>query len=197
MTCCNHFRWGGLGWALLLVVFASCLTSPFGVAVEEKADCEKHTNCSSCISSIEQSQVNCTWLQCNATEYYCTNATEYGNYCMPTFEGGTCSVFPINGATARTPTTANSSTPDPTTNITSPTVKPTAAKPTTPAHATTNTTSATGSASPKPTSKPSPRKSTFDAASFIGGIVLVLGLQAVIFFLYKFCKSKEQNYHTL
>uniref|UniRef100_A0A8C0ZUI4 Sialomucin core protein 24 n=1 Tax=Castor canadensis TaxID=51338 RepID=A0A8C0ZUI4_CASCN len=47
-----------------------------------------------------------------------------------------------------------------------------------------------------PTSQPA-RKSTFDAASFIGGIVLVLGVQAVIFFLYKFCKSKERNYHTL
>uniref|UniRef100_A0A8C0H7J1 CD164 molecule n=1 Tax=Chelonoidis abingdonii TaxID=106734 RepID=A0A8C0H7J1_CHEAB len=45
--------------------------------------------------------------------------------------------------------------------------------------------------------KPAPHKSTFDAASFIGGIVLVLGLQAVIFFLYKFCKSKDRNYHTL
>ncbi|XP_039981375.1 sialomucin core protein 24 isoform X2 [Xiphias gladius] len=45
---------------------------------------------------------------------------------------------------------------------------------------------------------PAPHKnSTFDAASFIGGIVLVLGLQAVIFFLYKFCKSKDRNYHTL
>ncbi|XP_023808625.1 sialomucin core protein 24 isoform X3 [Oryzias latipes] len=42
-----------------------------------------------------------------------------------------------------------------------------------------------------------PKTSTFDAASFIGGIVLVLGLQAVIFFLYKFCKSKDRNYHTL
>ncbi|XP_041661063.1 sialomucin core protein 24 isoform X2 [Cheilinus undulatus] len=44
---------------------------------------------------------------------------------------------------------------------------------------------------------PEPHKNTFDAASFIGGIVLVLGLQAVIFFLYKFCKSKDRNYHTL
>ncbi|KFQ57440.1 Sialomucin core protein 24, partial [Pelecanus crispus] len=44
---------------------------------------------------------------------------------------------------------------------------------------------------------PPSRKSTFDAASFIGGIVLVLGLQAVVFFLYKFCKSKDRNYHTL
>ncbi|XP_033999633.1 sialomucin core protein 24 isoform X2 [Trematomus bernacchii] len=44
---------------------------------------------------------------------------------------------------------------------------------------------------------PAPHDNTFDAASFIGGIVLVLGLQAVIFFLYKFCKSKDRNYHTL
>uniref|UniRef100_A0A8C2HFY1 CD164 sialomucin-like 2 protein n=1 Tax=Cyprinus carpio TaxID=7962 RepID=A0A8C2HFY1_CYPCA len=34
-------------------------------------------------------------------------------------------------------------------------------------------------------------------SDFIGGIVLVLGLQAVIFFLYKFCRSKDRNYHTL
>ncbi|XP_046877236.1 sialomucin core protein 24 isoform X3 [Hypomesus transpacificus] len=47
-----------------------------------------------------------------------------------------------------------------------------------------------------PTSGPH-KDSTFDAASFIGGIVLVLGLQAVIFFIYKFCKSKDRNYHTL
>lgn len=47
------------------------------------------------------------------------------------------------------------------------------------------------------TPSPDPHKNTFDAASFIGGIVLVLGLQAVIFFLYKFCKSKDRNYHTL
>uniref|UniRef100_A0A670Z8T1 CD164 molecule n=1 Tax=Pseudonaja textilis TaxID=8673 RepID=A0A670Z8T1_PSETE len=55
----------------------------------------------------------------------------------------------------------------------------------------------TGTSALIPTTKPSHHKASFDAASFIGGIVLVLGLQAVIFFLYKFCKSKEQNYHTL
>ncbi|XP_030576947.1 sialomucin core protein 24 isoform X2 [Archocentrus centrarchus] len=58
------------------------------------------------------------------------------------------------------------------------------------------TTSAATNTTVTPT--PAPHKnSTFDAASFIGGIVLVLGLQAVIFFLYKFCKSKDRNYHTL
>uniref|UniRef100_A0A3B5KZV4 CD164 molecule, sialomucin n=1 Tax=Xiphophorus couchianus TaxID=32473 RepID=A0A3B5KZV4_9TELE len=51
--------------------------------------------------------------------------------------------------------------------------------------------------SPNTTTVAPHKNSTFDAASFIGGIVLVLGLQAVIFFLYKFCKSKDRNYHTL
>ncbi|KAG7508136.1 hypothetical protein JOB18_003866 [Solea senegalensis] len=59
---------------------------------------------------------------------------------------------------------------------------------------TTSTTTITPPVSPTPASQ---KNSTFDAASFIGGIVLVLGLQAVIFFLYKFCKSKDRNYHTL
>ncbi|XP_047244367.1 sialomucin core protein 24 isoform X2 [Girardinichthys multiradiatus] len=70
--------------------------------------------------------------------------------------------------------------------------------PTTP-HSGNSSTSTTPASTPVLSTTPvAPHKnSTFDAASFIGGIVLVLGLQAVIFFLYKFCKSKERNYHTL
>ncbi|XP_038655127.1 sialomucin core protein 24 isoform X4 [Scyliorhinus canicula] len=63
-----------------------------------------------------------------------------------------------------------------------------------------NTSSLTTAATSNGTTPvPSPlhKKSTFDAASFIGGIVLVLGLQAVIFFAVKFCKTKDRNYHTL
>ncbi|XP_040094468.1 sialomucin core protein 24 isoform X2 [Oryx dammah] len=68
--------------------------------------------------------------------------------------------------------------------------------PSTTTTSTTATTSGTTNTTLTPTIQPM-RKSTFDAASFIGGIVLVLGVQAVVFFLYKFCKSKERNYHTL
>ncbi|XP_034017862.1 sialomucin core protein 24 isoform X4 [Thalassophryne amazonica] len=71
------------------------------------------------------------------------------------------------------------------------TVSPNSTTTTTTASSNTTTTTVTPSS-------PTPHKdATFDAASFIGGIVLVLGLQAVIFFLYKFCKSKDRNYHTL
>ncbi|XP_032130967.1 sialomucin core protein 24 isoform X5 [Sapajus apella] len=81
--------------------------------------------------------------------------------------------------------------PLPTNSTAKPTVQP---SPSTTSK--TVTTSGTTNITVTPTSQPV-RKSTFDAASFIGGIVLVLGVQAVIFFLYKFCKSKERNYHTL
>ncbi|XP_027895642.1 sialomucin core protein 24 isoform X3 [Xiphophorus couchianus] len=69
----------------------------------------------------------------------------------------------------------------------------------TPTHRGNSSTTATPTSTLAPnTTTVAPHKnSTFDAASFIGGIVLVLGLQAVIFFLYKFCKSKDRNYHTL
>ncbi|XP_009469178.1 PREDICTED: CD164 sialomucin-like 2 protein [Nipponia nippon] len=38
---------------------------------------------------------------------------------------------------------------------------------------------------------------SFDTASFIGGIVLVLSVQAVVFFIIKFIKSKDSTYQTL
>ncbi|XP_036003245.1 sialomucin core protein 24 isoform X2 [Fundulus heteroclitus] len=70
--------------------------------------------------------------------------------------------------------------------------------PTRPSPSNSSTTVTPVSTSAPNTTAVAPHKnSTFDAASFIGGIVLVLGLQAVIFFLYKFCKSKDRNYHTL
>ncbi|NXS96794.1 C16L2 protein, partial [Jacana jacana] len=37
----------------------------------------------------------------------------------------------------------------------------------------------------------------FDTASFVGGIVLVLSVQAVVFFIIKFIKSKDSTYQTL
>lgn len=37
----------------------------------------------------------------------------------------------------------------------------------------------------------------FDGASFIGGVVLVLSLQAVAFFILRFLKAKDSTYQTL
>ncbi|XP_074437073.1 sialomucin core protein 24 [Larus michahellis] len=96
---------------------------------------------------------------------------------------------------SNTTTASSVTTPHPTianiTNVTTHAPQPTTAV--TPAARTTSIPGTNATVTPAPSS----RKSTFDAASFIGGIVLVLGLQAVVFFLYKFCKSKDRNYHTL
>ncbi|XP_028997175.1 sialomucin core protein 24 isoform X2 [Betta splendens] len=112
----------------------------------------------------------CGWYDCKSS-FSCNNKTlMVGN--------DTCTNVNCTGTNS---TTAAPTTSSNTTTTTSPT-------------STTANTTNTTSVSPTP----APHKnSTFDAASFIGGIVLVLGLQAVIFFLYKFCKSKDRNYHTL
>ncbi|KAJ7341824.1 hypothetical protein JRQ81_007127, partial [Phrynocephalus forsythii] len=185
-------RWAPLGWALLWVVLlATCFTSPVEGADGGKDDCEQYTDCNSCIG---QPNLNCTWFQCKVTnESYCTNTTEGRLDCTVAkacSDTPTTSIAPVisnttaAGNITNTTTSHPVSTMSPNGTVTTGTSAPA-------------TTSASGSVSPKPTSKPSPHTSTFDAASFIGGIVLVLGLQAVIFFLYKFCKSKDQNYHTL
>ncbi|XP_043856795.1 sialomucin core protein 24 [Dromiciops gliroides] len=135
--------------------------------------CEVHTNCSSCVESKNGS---CFWTVCNVGGGYCSENATTPN-CTVINNSSNCLVEPTAG-------------PSPTNS----TAKPSPATSTIPA-VTTVVTSGAPNTTVLPTS--SPRKSTFDAASFIGGIVLVLSVQAVVFFLYKFCKSKERNYHTL
>ncbi|XP_007531239.1 sialomucin core protein 24 isoform X1 [Erinaceus europaeus] len=136
--------------------------------------CERQNSCTPCINA-STSNITCFWIVCKGKSYCSHNST-----------AGDCQILNSTEYCSR-PTTS----PLPTNSTAKTTTKPlpSPTHPTTTPSGTTNTTSA-------PTSQPV-RKSTFDAASFIGGIVLVLGLQAVLFFLYKFCKSKERNYHTL
>uniref|UniRef100_A0A8D0L3H3 CD164 molecule n=1 Tax=Sphenodon punctatus TaxID=8508 RepID=A0A8D0L3H3_SPHPU len=172
------------------LLFAACLALLCGAAAAQNVSCANYISCNTCVNNTGFNEGNCTWLQCkepnishcgNETE---ANATEATN-CTAVLQCFDPSSTTPHASTPHASTTAN------VTNTTTPTASTTTAtKVTTPATpGTTNTTTVTP--------KPSPHKSTFDAASFIGGIVLVLGLQAVIFFLYKFCKTKDRNYHTL
>ncbi|XP_068533842.1 sialomucin core protein 24 [Anas acuta] len=172
---------------------------------EEAPDiCGNFTTCVLCNSTHD-----CQWMKCGETNYTCAKRAEVNsssyNECVPE----DCSLH----TTAPPATTSSSNTTTPPSNSTTESSNATTTTSATTAHPTiANTTNATTHA-PMPsttvtpatttrtpgtvTPAPSSRKSTFDAASFIGGIVLVLGLQAVIFFLYKFCRSKDRNYHTL
>ncbi|XP_029851855.2 sialomucin core protein 24 isoform X2 [Aquila chrysaetos chrysaetos] len=185
--------------------------------------CENLSNCSSCIGD-DTNVAGCKWIRCE--RHMCVNETEvvlkYSNCAVEE----QCSFVPLSNTTTASSntttassntTTASSNTTTASSNTTTAPSNTTTASSATTAHTaianitnvtthaplpTTAITSATTTTSIPGTNAtvtpaPSPRKSTFDAASFIGGIVLVLGLQAVIFFLYKFCKSKDRNYHTL
>ncbi|CAB1441973.1 unnamed protein product, partial [Pleuronectes platessa] len=145
----------------------------------------------------------------------CHNVTELTEACSnascgaveptPTPKASTVAPSPTSSHTLTTPTTPvvpatsnSSSTAQPTTASENGTVIVTTASSNTSVPTTSASSNATSpSTTPVSPTPASQKNATFDAASFIGGIVLVLGLQAVIFFLYKFCKSKDRNYHTL
>ncbi|XP_039915629.1 sialomucin core protein 24 [Hirundo rustica] len=139
-----------------------------------------HSNVTATPSNISVSPTNATTASSSATTASSNVTTASSN--ATTASSNATTVNPAT--TAHTPianvTNATTHAPLPKTTVTSATMTPTTAG--------SDTTVAPA---------PVQRKSTFDAASFIGGIVLVLGLQAVIFFLYKFCRSKDRNYHTL
>ncbi|NXN38672.1 MUC24 protein, partial [Rhinoptilus africanus] len=184
--------------------------------------CANHSTCSSCIGN--DSIAGCKWVTCDEEEMCvnemegdwksrnCTieeecsfvfsstttpssNATTPPSNATTPSSNTTTSPSSTTTASSNTTTASSATTPHPTiANITNATTH--APQPTTAVTPATRTTSIPGT-NATVTPAPSSRKSTFDAASFIGGIVLVLGLQAVVFFLYKFCKSKDRNYHTL
>ncbi|XP_068198987.1 sialomucin core protein 24 isoform X2 [Antennarius striatus] len=158
-------------------------------AVAQVDDCHL-LDCDACLNKTD-----CQWLNCSsvlscrnatlaAANDTCSNASCSENTTSTTPASSTTPLQPTASPTNTSSTTAGNSTsistvgPAPSVNVS-----------TTPSSGTNMSTTASPS--------PEPHKNTFDAASFIGGVVLVLGLQAVIFFLYKFCKSKDRNYHTL
>ncbi|NXY01292.1 MUC24 protein, partial [Pteruthius melanotis] len=181
-------------------------------------NCGNFSDCSSCIDNNTNPE-RCLWIKCDGKsmcvsetakippEYeQCKNETPCSpppvspftiaptpssNATVPPTNATTAS---SNATTASSNATTASSNATTATNVTNATTHAPPPK-TTITSATTTATTAGSNTTEAPV--PVPRKSTFDAASFIGGIVLVLGLQAVIFFLYKFCRSKDRNYHTL
>ncbi|CAL8315844.1 unnamed protein product [Lota lota] len=156
-----------------LVVALLCWST---ATAADTGDCNSLTNCQEC-STISL----CQWANCTSSENaICINST------VPA-ENITCKAANCTANDTGTTTAPIQTTTTATLNTTT----------TTPLNTTTTTPLSTPTSNgTQPTTAPD-KSSTFDAASFIGGIVLVLGLQAVVFFLYKFCKSKDRNYHTL
>ncbi|XP_042245938.1 sialomucin core protein 24 [Thunnus maccoyii] len=194
----------------LKVFFVAVALALIGASAATESDGCTGLLCDACGTTSD-----CQWVNCSTPFFGCRNMTLNS-------ENVTCSNASCSAAvtTASTPTssasttvtphstaspspvattTSKSSTPQPTTeNTNTSTIAPTHSGNTSSSTTVPSTSTGTSTTTTPIAPSPAPHKnSTFDAASFIGGIVLVLGLQAVIFFLYKFCKSKDRNYHTL
>ncbi|KAF7694286.1 sialomucin core protein 24 [Silurus meridionalis] len=170
---------------LVCVLFSSTAAETNCTVLKSCTKCSNTSGCAwmTCSDAVLSCYINTT-ANCNTTA--CSSVTSTTPAATTTANATTAASNTSTTTTASTPGNTTASTPGNTTasNTTSTVSQPTSS--TTPSNGT------------SPTVVPPPKKnSTFDAASFIGGIVLVLGLQAVIFFLYKFCKSKDRNYHTL
>ncbi|XP_060705250.1 sialomucin core protein 24 isoform X1 [Hemiscyllium ocellatum] len=191
-------------WPLLCGVSAAILLCWSGrlCAVGETERCGDIKDCINCTSFTNLSNANltCLWMACEDRVEKCVNSSEASINCTKLDSCEAPTAGPTTNSSARTSNTStsvpatiaptasssNSSTSVPVTHSSPLTPNATSLAPTT------GTSNATTLVPPPPS-----KKSTFDAASFIGGIVLVLGLQAVIFFAVKFCKTKDRNYHTL
>ncbi|XP_062857987.1 sialomucin core protein 24 [Trichomycterus rosablanca] len=182
-------------WRAVFVTLVLSVVGASAVGFGSSVNC-KDLDCENCTSNSE-----CAWYECNNTSYCFNSAQAPDKSCnktncsLPTPETTiSTSAKPTTVAPTTVNTTANTTAAHTTPNTTTHAKTTKAATTVAPTHIATTMSNTTTTTTVSP---PPKKKATFDAASFIGGIVLVLGLQAVIFFLYKFCKSKDRNYHTL
>ncbi|XP_066248680.1 sialomucin core protein 24-like isoform X2 [Euwallacea similis] len=127
----------------------------------------------------------------------------------PVINGGTitdASITEINVEPPITSSTPNTTTfaPNSTTASPKPTSPPTSTPTTTPKSTTTTKTTTKPTSTLNPTVVPVTTTTVphldrkFDGPSFVGGIILALGLVAIGFVAFKFYKARtEMNYHTL
>ncbi|XP_070705009.1 sialomucin core protein 24 isoform X1 [Pempheris klunzingeri] len=189
----------------LKAVFVAVVVALVGASAAADSDGCSALSCDLCGNTGDCQWVNCTTLPASCRNMSlvpdnetCSNAS-CSAFLSSTVQASATPAPPTASPPATVPpspvvtTTSNNTTTGNATIISS--IAPTHSGNTT--YTTASSTSTGTSSTTASTPSPDPHKNTFDAASFIGGIVLVLGLQAVIFFLYKFCKSKDRNYHTL
>ncbi|XP_058884266.1 sialomucin core protein 24-like isoform X1 [Acipenser ruthenus] len=180
---------------LLLVLCLSVFCEP----------CSTFNDCHTCTN-----QTGCFWMDCiNVTAPVCGNNTQLNaSQCNKTGCGVTnenlliftLTVTPppigttAHPATKATATSASTQSPNTTANGTTPH---------TPSNTTvvppTNTTNPAKTSAASASTTASPRTgSRFDAGSFIGGMLLTLGMTAILFMGYKFsCVKREVQYRTI
>ncbi|XP_030320366.1 CD164 sialomucin-like 2 protein isoform X1 [Calypte anna] len=157
------------GGAMLCALLCALLCAP-----TRAGGCRELRSCETCTASTaSHNSSGCVWVGCGTPE-----------------EPGAGSCMQRGVAARETCELYNTSTLCPAA-LKSPTEEPPRSHSKEPTHPPRTTTSAPLTGSPEF------HPPGFDTASFIGGIVLVLSVQAVVFFIIKFIKSKDSTYQTL
>ncbi|XP_067399388.1 LOW QUALITY PROTEIN: CD164 sialomucin-like 2 protein [Emydura macquarii macquarii] len=161
-------------WALRAAALCCALLCAPWLPLGWAGECKQLESCERCLEGdAAQNVTSCVWMRCGAAEEPgpggCIGKGE------PIKE--TCSIYNV---TAECPARR------------SPTKEPQRASTKEPEILTPGMT--TG---PPLTATPGFHPPGFDSASFVGGIVLVLSVQAVVYFVVKFLKSKDSTYQTL
>ncbi|XP_061452523.1 CD164 sialomucin-like 2 protein isoform X1 [Rhineura floridana] len=169
-------------WPLRAALLGALLCG-HGVVLSQAGGCKALESCDKCIEGDAALNItDCVWMHCRESEEKPGTGSCVGKE-EPAKEK--CSFFNVT-TMCEAPKTTTKEPPHPTTK------EP--PKPFTkePEIVTLGTT-----ASPPLTGSPEFRPPGFDSASFIGGIVLILSIQAILFFVVKFLRSKDSTYQTL
>ncbi|XP_053254599.1 CD164 sialomucin-like 2 protein isoform X1 [Podarcis raffonei] len=169
-------------WHLRAVLLCALICAHGGVP-SQAGECKELESCDKCIEGDATLNItNCMWMHCRESEEKPGSGT-----CVVKGEPAKekCHFYNVTSRCEASETTTKQP-PQPTTK------EP--PKPATKEHEiiTLGTT-----ASFPLTDSPEFHPPGFDSASFIGGIILVLSLQAVVFFVVKFLKAKDSTYQTL
>ncbi|CAM5168075.1 unnamed protein product [Eretmochelys imbricata] len=176
-------------WARRAALCCALLCAPW-LPLGWAGECKQLEPCERCIEGDASRNITgCVWMHCGALE-------EPGpGDCIGKGEATkeTCSIYNVTAtcpawrAPTKEPQRAPTKEPQ-----RAPTKEPQRAPTKEPEILTPGTT-----AGPPLTATPEFRPPGFNSASFVGGIVLVLSIQAVFYFIVKFLKSKDSTYQTL
>ncbi|XP_064254302.1 CD164 sialomucin-like 2 protein isoform X3 [Passer domesticus] len=162
------------GRAALRCALLCALLCAHGAAPTRAGECGKLSSCEVCTgSSRPHNGTDCVWVGCRTPEEPGAGSCVQRGSAVP----GTCALY---NSSALCPALKSHTEEPP---------RPHSKEPVT--HSTRTTTSAPLTGSPEF------HPPGFDTASFVGGMVLVLCVQAVAFFVIKFIKSKDSTYQTL
>ncbi|GCC28383.1 sialomucin core protein 24 isoform X1 [Chiloscyllium punctatum] len=170
-------KWAEIAVGISLLVLLS------GVCGGQAAECAELETCELCITGdTSLNLTDCVWAQCKSEIFCVAKTSENLTDCTTHDEVSMCEALSFLAAT-------------PIFNATNAVTTSISAAATTAKEA--SSTAESDITTEIPTTTPVYSPSSFDPASFIGGIVLVLGAEAAFFFAVKFFKARDGTYQTL